>query len=476
MPLLLTTAMTTVAFAQSTAPAAAPAATPAPAAVNDSGLNLSVNASQPQGSVARTEEPARRLVPEDNLFELGLFGGAFFPSSSHNIQDESKSHSAYGSVAPELGLRVAYFPLAFLGAELEGAAIPAKVEGGGGAGLWTARGHAIVQLPDTRITPFLLAGYGALGGVSKEMGTDTDGAFHFGIGAKAALDETLSVRLDLRDTVSQKNQDTSGAAHHPELLLGLSMTLDRAKPAPPPPPPPPDADRDGVVDADDACPAVIGVAPKGCPADGDGDGISDDQDQCPATSGPAPTGCLPPPDSDKDGLLDKADECPTVAGDMANGCPDLDPDKDGILADKDKCAKEAESFNGFQDDDGCPDEVPEAVKRFTGVIKGIEFNFGQATIRADSRPLLDKAVETLVAYPDVRMKVTGHTDDVGARERNVDLSQRRADEVKKYFVSKGIDAARITTHGAGPDQPLDEAKTAAARQKNRRIEFSIVNR
>jgi OOP family OmpA-OmpF porin len=416
------------------------------------------------------------VVPEANVFELGLFGGVFFPSSKHNIQDEYKHHREYNSVAFELGLRLAYYPLTFLGVEAEGAVMPAKVKDGGGAALWAARGHVIAQLPDTRITPFLLLGYGALGGLSKEMGKDFDDAVHFGIGAKAALDEVLSVRLDLRDTVSQKNLDTSGFAHHPELLLGLSMTLDRSKPTPPPPPPPPDGDKDGFADADDACPAVAGVAPKGCPADSDGDGLADDQDQCPTSSGPAPTGCPPPPDRDQDGVLDAADECPDVAGDMANGCPDLDPDKDGVPADKDKCPKEPETANGFQDDDGCPDEVPEAVKRFTGVIKGIEFNFGQATIRPDSRPLLDKAVETLVAYPDVRMKITGHTDDVGARERNVDLSQRRADEVKKYFVSKGVDAARITTHGAGPDQPLDDAKTAAARQKNRRIEFSIVDK
>ncbi len=448
LPFLLSGAVTTVALAQN----AEPAATSVP-----------------------VEVPAQRLLPEANLFELGLFGGAFFPSSKHNIQEPTKPHSAYGAAAPELGLRVAYFPWAFVGAEVEAAAIPAKVKGGGGAGLWAGRGHVIGQLTTSRITPFLLVGYGALGGVSKEMGVDTDGAVHFGIGAKAALDETISVRLDLRDTVSQKYLDTSGGAHHPELLLGLSMTLDRSKPKLSPPPPPPDGDKDGFADADDACPAVAGVAPKGCPADTDGDGLADAQDQCPTSSGPAPTGCPPPPDRDQDGVLDTVDECPDVAGDLANGCPDPDPDKDGVSADKDKCPKEPETVNGFQDDDGCPDEVPEAVKRFTGVIKGIEFNFGQATIRADSRPLLDKAVETLTAYPDVRMKITGHTDDVGARERNVDLSQRRADEVKKYFVGKGVDAARITTHGAGPDQPLDDAKTAAARQKNRRIEFSIVN-
>lgn len=464
VPFIFCTAVSTFAMAQE----------PAAAATPDASVSLQASSSQPEGSVVPVEAPAKELLPEANLFEIGLFGGVFLPSSKHNLQNETKPHREFDSVAPELGLRVAYFPLAFLGAEVEAAAMPARVKDGGGAGIWAARGHFIGQLVTAPITPFLLAGYGALGALSKEMGEDTDDAVHLGIGAKAALDDVLSLRLDVRDTISQKNRDTS-FAHHPELLLGLSMTLDRSKPEAPLPPPA-DADHDGFADADDACPAVTGVAPKGCPADSDADGIVDVDDQCPTSSGPAPTGCPPPPDRDLDGVLDSADECPDVLGDMANGCPNPDPDKDGVPADSDKCPKEPETPNGFQDNDGCPDEVPEAVKRFTGVIKGIEFNFGQATIRPDSRPLLDKAVETLLAYPDVKLTITGHTDNVGARERNVELSQRRADEVKKYFVSKGVDVSRVNTHGAGPDEPLDPANTAAARQKNRRIEFSIVNK
>jgi len=286
---------------------------------------------------AMAPAPAKCLLPEPNVFEIGLVGGMFFPSSQHNIEDESLPHRAYRSVAPELGLRVAYFPWAFLGAELETVAMPAKVDGGGGAGLWAARGHFIGQLATSRITPFALLGYGALGGVSKEMGTDTDPAVHFGIGAKAALDEALSVRIDLRDTMAQKYNDTAGVVHHPELLLGLSMTLGRSKPKDPPPPPPPtDSDKDGFPDAVDACPALAGVAAHGCP---------------------------PPPDRDHDSVVDSADECPDIAGDMPNGCVDPDPDKDGVAAEKDKCPTEPETSNGFEDDDGCPDEVSDAVKQ-----------------------------------------------------------------------------------------------------------------
>jgi OOP family OmpA-OmpF porin len=76
-------------------------------------------------------------------------------------------------------------------------------------------------------------------------------------------------------------------------------------------------------------------------------------------------------------------------------------------------------------------------------------------------------------HPSIRIEISGHTDNVGTRERNQQLSGDRANSVRDYLVSKGIDASRITTRGAGPDEPVAENKTAAGRQKNRRIEFKI---
>ncbi len=107
---------------------------------------------------------------------------------------------------------------------------------------------------------------------------------------------------------------------------------------------------------------------------------------------------------------------------------------------------------------------------------GIEFEFGKATIRPMSYAILDKAVETLTTYPEVKIKIVGHTDNVGPRERNIELSLKRAESVKAYLVGKKIDASRIQAEGAGPDKPLSDENTAAARAKNRRIEFSIVTR
>ena len=70
--------------------------------------------------------------------------------------------------------------------------------------------------------------------------------------------------------------------------------------------------------------------------------------------------------------------------------------------------------------------------------------------------------------------MTGHTDDIGSADYNKNLSQQRADAVKKYLTDSGIAESRITTRGAGMDEPVATNKTAQGRAKNRRIEFTIL--
>lgn len=475
-----------------------------PALAEQAGLDLSAGVSASDGdtsatsaadasaSTVQTSDPApapapaapvsaepsksymERYLPEANLMEMGLFGGVIFPSKRHELYDPHRAFQKYGSAAPELGMRVGYYPLSFLGVEAEGAVMPTSTKDDKSAGLWAVRGHGVLQLPIASLVPFLLIGGGVLGAGSDSLGSDADPAVHFGAGLKAPLDDFLSVRLDVRDTMSQKGQAEDGAqTHHPEILLGLTFTLDRSKPVPPPPP---DTDNDGIIDSADACPTEAGPAPAGCPPppDADGDGVLDRDDQCPAEAGPAPTGCPPPLDSDGDGVPDPDDACPQDKGPAPKGCPDLDPDQDGIPGDADKCPNEAETRNGFEDTDGCPDELPEAVKRFTGVIQGIEFEFGKAGIRPVSRTVLDGAASLLKEYPDLRVLITGHTDNVGPRERNLELSGKRAEAVKQYLVDHGIDAARIETRGAGPDEPIADNAAPGGAQKNRRIEFKVL--
>lgn len=132
-----------------------------------------------------------------------------------------------------------------------------------------------------------------------------------------------------------------------------------------------------------------------------------------------------------------------MAAGTADGCPP-DQDSDGILDDKDKCPAKPETRNGFQDGDGCPAELPKAIKRFTGAVKGINFASGKDVIRKASHKVLDRAAAVLGQYKGLMLQIAGHTDNRGKRAYNLDLSRRRAEAVMKYLVSKGIGSDRLT--------------------------------
>jgi outer membrane protein OmpA-like peptidoglycan-associated protein len=377
--------------------------------------------------------------------EAGIFGGLLFLSKDHELF--KGHHEAYRSPAPELGARFALFPIDYVGIEGELGAGPARTETNVRGGVWAARAHLALQLPG-KIAPFAVVGLGMLGAGSNATGSDKDTAVHFGLGAKYWADEFLGIRLDLRDTVAPRHLGGSknAQAHNPELLLGLSFALDAAAA---PLPPPPDRDGDEVADPDDHCPDQKGLLPEGCP---------------------------PPPDGDGDGIIDEYDGCPAEAGPKPAGCPDKDPDRDCVPVPADKCPAEPGTKNEFEDTDGCPDTVPEKVKKFSGVIPGIEFDTAKATIRPVSRPTLDEAAGVLVEYPALAVTISGHTDDAGDKNKNIELSKARADSVKEYLVGKGVAAERVQTRGAGPNEPIADNKTPAGRQKNRRIEFALKSR
>ncbi|HLT38643.1 MAG TPA: OmpA family protein, partial [Enhygromyxa sp.] len=265
-------------------------------------------------------------------------------------------------------------------------------------------------------------------------------------------------RVDVRDVVSHKlGVDETFKSHNLEALLGLSITLNRRNS---PPPRRPDQ------------PPVAG------PGDRDGDGILDRDDQCVDVpeniNGYQDTDGCPEQDRDGDGYWDDQDSCPDEAGVDPDGCPVRDTDGDGILDDVDKCVSEPETQNGFQDEDGCPDELPDDIKRFTGSIKGITFDTNKATIRRGSIPVLDEAVQILMQYPDVRIEIAGHTDNQGKHDHNLQLSKDRAESVKSYLVGMGVAESRIETVGHGPDKPIDSNDTKAGRANNRRIEFRVL--
>jgi OmpA-OmpF porin, OOP family len=116
-------------------------------------------------------------------------------------------------------------------------------------------------------------------------------------------------------------------------------------------------------------------------------------------------------------------------------------------------------------------------KEITGsvILKGVNFKTGSAELTFESGAILDEVVTSLQAYPDVCIEIRGHTDDVGPRVKNKELSLARANSVKAYFVSKGIASNRIKTDGFGPKQPSASNKTDEGRAQNRRIEMYRVS-
>lgn len=109
------------------------------------------------------------------------------------------------------------------------------------------------------------------------------------------------------------------------------------------------------------------------------------------------------------------------------------------------------------------------------VIDGVFFKFDSDQLTQDSETTLDNVVNVLKKYPNAEIEIQGHTDSLGSELYNEFLSQRRAESVKKYLVSKGISSDKLTTVGLGEKQPIEDNATQYGRAVNRRIEFKINN-
>jgi outer membrane protein OmpA-like peptidoglycan-associated protein len=223
-----------------------------------------------------------------------------------------------------------------------------------------------------------------------------------------------------------------------------------------------------------------GYYPGGRKGDRDNDGVLDGADACPDAAedfdGFADTDGCPDPDNDGDGILDVNDDCPTQAEDFdgfqdTDGCPDPDNDGDGVLDINDRCPDQAETFNNFDDADGCPDSSPTMIP----MLAYINFKFGTAEISgADPIPVLEEVARIMRERPEIRLKITGHTDNVGSDSANMQLSMRRAEAVRNYLVQKGVSSDRFVLDGKGESTPIDTNDTEIGRARNRRIEFSVV--
>ncbi|HXM61736.1 MAG TPA: OmpA family protein [Terriglobales bacterium] len=101
------------------------------------------------------------------------------------------------------------------------------------------------------------------------------------------------------------------------------------------------------------------------------------------------------------------------------------------------------------------------------------FDTGKADLKPTARERLAKVAGILIAYPDIHIEIDGYTDSTRSLELNERLSQERADAVRSYLSSQGVNSSAITTQGFGPSQPIASNDTAVGRQQNRRVELVV---
>lgn len=234
-----------------------------------------------------------------------------------------------------------------------------------------------------------------------------------------------------------------------------------------------DSDGDGVTDSKDKCRLDFGpVENNGCPwGDYDGDGITDNIDNCPDVLGPKENSGCPWPDSDNDGVTDNIDHCPKLFGPKENnGCPWPDSDNDGVTDNIDQCPN---TF-GVIENNGCPIVNDQIKAQITRAVQNLEFETKSDKLLSSSYPSLDMLAFMIVEKNDWKIKLIGHTDNIGEEIFNFDLSRKRAEAVKNYLILKGVSEEKIFIEYFGETKPIDSNDTPEGRLRNRRVEMVLV--
>jgi outer membrane protein OmpA-like peptidoglycan-associated protein len=233
----------------------------------------------------------------------------------------------------------------------------------------------------------------------------------------------------------------------------------------------PDRDGDGIADNEDSCPDVAGtIQYKGCPIpDKDADGITDDKDKCPDIAGEMRYDGCPVPDTDKDGVSDEEDKCPQIAGSKKyRGCPVPDTDNDGLNDEEDKCPTVAGEKSNY----GCPKITKQEQQKVSYAAKRIQFEYKKADLLPSSFGVLNEVVGILKKNPTVHIRVEGHSSGPESESNRI-LSQKRAESVRDYFISKGISTARITAEGLGSSKHISKDGDIKENPEDRRVELII---
>lgn len=167
-----------------------------------------------------------------------------------------------------------------------------------------------------------------------------------------------------------------------------------------------------------------------------------------------------------------------------------DLDGDGLVGADDACPETPEDVDGYQDGDGCPELEPVVVMPLVTprararvqiaddkivILEKVFFETDRAVIKPVSYDVLDEVASVVKAHEELgRILVEGHTDSRGKARHNLRLSRRRAAEVRRYLVARGVTPRRLEAAGFGEDRPIETNRTSDGRGMNRRVEFTIL--
>jgi OmpA-OmpF porin, OOP family len=345
----------------------------------------------------------------------------------------------------------------------------------------------------SKIQPYLFAGPIFLND-NKQKNDDFGNklGYDFGLGFKFPLSKITSLYLEGGYLDGVGNVSDNGGPHKykdnlMKVTVGLEFNLTNN-----------DWDNDGVKNSKDKCPRNTaeeiskGVDADGCPLDTDGDGVPDYRDKCPDT----PKGCKVdekgcPLDTDGDGIIDCQDDCPTAAGlKEFKGCPDTDgdgvPDKNdecpgtpkGCKVDSKGCPLDSDGDGIIDCEDKCPNE--KGVKELQGcpiicvaiAVDPVYFDFDKAVLKPAGMEAIDAFITKLGNCKQYDIVVNGHTCSIGTKAYNQKLSEKRAQAVVQYLITKGVNSAYVAGKGFGETEPALPNTTRANREKNRR---AIIN-
>jgi len=226
-----------------------------------------------------------------------------------------------------------------------------------------------------------------------------------------------------------------------------------------------DDDKDGISNSEDLCPNTPYNTPVdvyGCSqSDSDNDRVVDYEDNCPEIpEGVNMDNKGGPMDTDTDMIVDYEDQYPNTSSVVKVDNKDIagDKDADGVPDFKDACPDTPKGID--VDQDGCI----QAVKL------EIHFDFNKTEVKDEYYAELEMVAEYMKKFPEIKVVIEGHTDNLGSTIYNLKLSQKRADAVRSILINKfGILPERIIAKGYGETRPIASNNTPEGRAKNRRV-------